>query len=246
MSQINILIVEDEFIIAEDLKESLTGLGYHVMAVVDNFDDAVQHMESNQPDIAIVDIMIKGDKTGIDLGMFIRKNYKFPFLFLSSHADSKTVSEAKRCKPDAYLVKPFKEKEIFSSIEIAMSNFAQGASNHEEQKEIENVVIKDSIFIKKDSFFTKVRLANILFIKSEGNYLELFVDGKKRFVIRSTLKDLLTHLPEDKFLQTHKSYVINIEFIDLIAHTFIQIGDHEVPISKHRKEEVMRMMKMFS
>jgi DNA-binding LytR/AlgR family response regulator len=246
MEQVNILIVEDEFIIAEDTKESLVGLGYNVVGIAASFDDAVALIKDYSPDIAIVDIQLKGEKTGIDLGFFIREHYKFPFIYLSSYADKKTVNDAKASEPDAYLVKPFNEKELYTSIEIAINNYARKSVNTGNTYENDNAVIKDAIFIKKDYYFKKVKLDDVVFIRSDGNYLEIVVNEGKKYLIRSSFNDFMVSLPADKFQRIHKSYVINIDYITAISSAAVFLQDYEVPISKSRKDDFMKKMTLFS
>jgi DNA-binding LytR/AlgR family response regulator len=246
MEQVNILLVEDEFIIAEDTKESLISLGYNVVGIAASFNDAIVLIKESAPDIAIVDIQLKGEKTGIDLGFFIREHFKFPFIYLSSYADKKTVNDAKASEPDAYLVKPFNEKELYTSIEIAINNFSKKKSDDEKPEEKESAIIKDSIFIKKDCYYKKVKLADVVYIQSDGNYLEIVVSDGKKHLIRSTFNDFMTGLPTEKFFRIHKSYVINIDYITGISNATVFLQEYELPISKSKKDEFMKNMSLFS
>jgi two-component system, LytTR family, response regulator LytT len=246
MDKVNILLVEDEYIIAEDTRESLIGLGYHVVGISGSFDEAVELIKSGQPDIAIIDIHLKGKKTGIDLGLYIREHFHFPFIYLSSYSDKKTVSDAKASEPNAYLVKPFNEKELYTSIEIAISNYTKKSISTGGSESFDNAIIKDSIFIKKDYYFEKVKLADVVFIRSDGNYLEIVIKDHKKYLIRSTFDDFLACLPTIKFQRTHKSYVINVDYIASISNTVVYVLEHEVPISKSRKDDLMKNLTLFS
>jgi CheY-like chemotaxis protein len=123
MSQSKVLIVEDEFIIAEDLKEILLELGYRVTGIAKDIEEAKNKLTQEVPDIALLDIRLRAGDDGIDLARFIRKNYKLPIIFITSYSDKDTLNQAKQVKPDGYLVKPIEKGDIFSSIEIALSNF---------------------------------------------------------------------------------------------------------------------------
>ena len=246
MDKVNILLVEDEYIIAEDTKESLIGLGYHVMGIASSFDEAVTIIKTATPDIAIIDIRLKGEKTGIDLGLYIREHFKFPFIYLSSYSDKKTVDAAKESEPNAYLVKPFSEKELYTSIEIAINNFVKKATSPKSITESDSAVINDSIFIKKEYYYKKVKINDVVFICSDGNYLEILINDQKKYVIRSTFDDLLAYLPKNKFQRTHKSYVINVEYITSVSPSSVCVQNHEIPLSKRRKDEFMKNMNLFS
>jgi len=80
---IRILIVEDELIIAEDIRTKLTGLGYNVTGIAMTADEAEQLLESARPDIVMLDILLKGERDGIDLARIIKDHYKIPFIFLT-------------------------------------------------------------------------------------------------------------------------------------------------------------------
>jgi len=90
-----ILIVEDEFIIAESLIQSIQGLGYECLEPERTFEDAIVAIETHHPDMIILDIGIEGDKTGIDLGHIINKRYNIPFIYLTSYTEKAIIQQAK-------------------------------------------------------------------------------------------------------------------------------------------------------
>jgi PAS domain S-box-containing protein len=115
-----ILIVEDERITAEDLREILTSQGYSVVASVSNGADAVALADETQPDLALMDIQIKGVMDGTETARILRERFNIPVIFLTAHADAGTVTRAKNSDPLGYIVKPFQEAELHASIEIAL------------------------------------------------------------------------------------------------------------------------------
>jgi len=123
--EIHILIVEDEPLIAEDIASILNAIDYKVAGIAHNSEKAIQLLETKNIDIAILDINIKGDRNGIELAELINNNYKIPFLYLTSYADKATIDKAKQTMPYGYLLKPFREKELFSSIEMALFRFSK-------------------------------------------------------------------------------------------------------------------------
>lgn len=125
MSNFKILIVEDEVLIAEDLKDSLEELGYDVCSVCYNSEKAVKELYRCQPDLALLDITIRGSQNGIDLGNIINKNHEIPFIYLTSHSDKATLDRAKVTRPYGYIVKPFKDSDLSSSIQIALFNHGE-------------------------------------------------------------------------------------------------------------------------
>lgn len=118
-----ILLVEDELVIADNLYNALKKQGYQPLRPVINYSQAVQVIEQDQPDFAILDIQLSGQKDGIDIAQYILDHHHFPFIFLTAFGDDKTLERATRVRPAAYLVKPFTKSELKPTIEIAMINY---------------------------------------------------------------------------------------------------------------------------
>ncbi len=119
MPEINILIAEDEPIIALDLKRTLQKLGYQVVALADTGDGAVCAAEAHKPDLILMDVMLKGEMTGIDAASSIKKTLEIPLIFLTAHADRETLQQAKLTEPYGYLIKPVTEGDLYTTIETA-------------------------------------------------------------------------------------------------------------------------------
>jgi len=116
-----ILIVEDEQITAEDLAEILKGLNYQVTAVVSSGAEAIHEAQENPPDLALMDIRIKGEMDGAETARILRERFDIPVVYLTAHADRETLEHAKQSRPLGYIVKPFHESELHASVEIALS-----------------------------------------------------------------------------------------------------------------------------
>ena len=246
---IKILIVEDNVIIADDMQSMLEEIGYEIVDNVIVYEQAVDVLKNNHIDLVLIDIILASDKTGIDLGKHIRETYNIPFIFVTSNSDRATVENAKTVKPDGYLVKPFEQQDLYTSIEIALSNFnyaKKGATEvaHEDEAADEitsNSVLKDSIFVKKQHLYYRIQFTDIQFIKADNVYLEVNTADKK-FLVRSPLKDYLEKLPKNKFYRAHKSYIVNVDHIDAINSKDIMINNNLIPISKDFKEFILSSM----
>jgi len=245
---IRILIVEDNVIIADDMQSMLEEIGYEIVDNVIVYEQAVEVLKNNEVDLVLIDIILASDKTGIDLGKHIRDNYNIPFIFVTSNSDRATVENAKTVKPNGYLVKPFEQQDLYTSIEIALSNFtsvakAAGGETQEEEDDrlMANKVLKDSIFVKKQHLYYRIQFGDIQFIKADNVYLEVNTVDKK-FLVRSPLKDYLEKLPQRKFYRAHKSYIVNVDHIDAINSKDILINNTLIPISKEFKEFIISAM----
>ena len=115
-----ILIVEDERVTAEDLRDILIDLGYQVNAAVSTATEAIAQAELNRPDIALMDIRIQGEMDGTAAAIVLRQRFDIPVIFLTAHADLETVARAKEAGPLGYLTKPFQEAALHAVIEIGL------------------------------------------------------------------------------------------------------------------------------
>jgi len=120
MDSPRILVVEDEGIIAQDIKNCLEGLGYIVPEVVFTGREAIQRAAELRPDLVLMDIVLKGDIDGIETAAEIRKKYNIPIVYLTAYEDDRTLKRAKLTEPLGYILKPFEERYLRSSIEMAL------------------------------------------------------------------------------------------------------------------------------
>ena len=239
MSKVKILVVEDELIIAEDIRMMLENLGYEVIGTAPGYSEAIGLMNKDLPDVVLIDILLAGGKDGIALAETIREKHNLPFIFITSHSDNATVERAKLVHPDGYLVKPFEKKDLFTSIEIAFSNFISKKETEVEKED--SFFLKDSIFIRKDYLLVKIRFDDLKWVKSDGNYLELYCINEKHLV-RSSMKKFSQRLPANRFLQVHKSYLVNLEHIKSIDHRNVRIDDELIPIGRAFLDDIKKIL----
>ena len=116
-----ILIVEDEAILAEDLKEVLQDYGYEVCAIAQTGEQALAGFSQFQPDLILMDIHLPGTMDGIDVAARITKNFPVPVLYLTAFFDGETIARATQTNPYGFLVKPFKKETVHSSIQVALA-----------------------------------------------------------------------------------------------------------------------------
>lgn len=149
MATIRVLIVEDEPLIAEDIREYLTNADYSVAAVAHNKAQALRALEAQTPDIALLDINLGGNMDGLELANIINEQYHAPFIFLTSYSHKTILDQAKVTRPMGYILKPFNERDLYSSIEIALYNFSQGARPRHFSLEVLNKKILSPITEKE-------------------------------------------------------------------------------------------------
>ena len=120
MTSERILIVEDEGILAIELKEKLERLGYNVPTIASSGEEAIELASKHRPDLILMDIVLDGEMDGIEAANKIRSNFKVPIIYLTAYADDETVKRAKITEPFGYLVKPYNEKELQIALEMAL------------------------------------------------------------------------------------------------------------------------------
>lgn len=238
MSQVTLLIVEDEMIIANDMRMMLESIGYKVCGIAKSVDKAKTLLIEFKPDLALIDINLGKGMEGIDLAKFVRDQFRIPFIFCTSYSDKRTVDEAKQLHPSAYLVKPFSKDDLFVAIELALVNFS-GA------KPETDIILHDSIFIKEGRLFNKVYFAEIMFIEQDRNYVEIHT-AQRMHPVRSALKDFAKNLPEKNFFQVHRSFIVNLAHVTAINSDIIRLKDKEIPISKAHRDELLSKVRLLA
>ncbi len=237
VEKVKILIVEDEVVLGMDMAQRLKQLGYEVLPVAKNPEQAMTLLETHHPDILILDIKLgKNKMDGIDLAYEIRKLYDLPYIFLTSHAGDDLVQRAKAVQPAAYILKPFNAKEIKIALEIALSNFS-GVRN---QSDAANAFkIKDSLFLRKDLHFKRVKFEHILWLQADSNYTEIHTISDT-FIYSALLKKVESVLPRNQFYRVHRSYVINKENISGFEGNHLLVQSEKIPVSKQYRPMVFK------
>lgn len=139
MSELKILIVEDEPVIAEHISMYLNNHDFTVSGIAYDDEEALHQLEKNRPDAVLLDINLDSERDGIEIADCINKVYGLPFLFLTSYADKETLDRAKQVEPWGYVVKPFHEKTLLASLEIAISNFAHRSNQQVPHLQLEKI-----------------------------------------------------------------------------------------------------------
>ncbi len=114
------MVVEDEYVVAADIRSSLERMGYAVSSITTSGEKAIKRAQGDQPDLVLMDIILKGQIDGIEAAAEIRKRLKIPIIFLTAYADETMLERAKLIEPYGYIIKPFEEKELHTTIEMAL------------------------------------------------------------------------------------------------------------------------------
>jgi len=138
MKKKQIMVVEDERVVADDIRMSLQRLGYGVSAVASSAQDAIKQAEKTHPDLVLMDIVLDGED-GIEVAGKIRSRFNIPVVFLTAYADDKTLERVKLTEPVGYILKPFEDRELLITIEIALYTHEVGKKLKESEEKYRKI-----------------------------------------------------------------------------------------------------------
>jgi len=146
---IKILVVEDESIVAKDIQNTLIRLGYDVPATASSAASAYEKLEQILPNLVFLDIKLKGEEDGIDIAAHIKERYNIPVIFLTSYVDQETLDRAKFTEPYGYIVKPFNESDLKTTVEMALFKYSRDREVRESQQRLANALsnVEEAIMI---------------------------------------------------------------------------------------------------
>lgn len=158
MSKPTIMIVEDEFIIADDLKERLKDIGYHVSAWVTSGEAAIEQSGQDRPDLILMDIMLEGEIDGIEAAEHIRKQFNIPIVFMTAFSDREIIERAKTTGSFGYILKPFENKLLDITIDMALCKAEMEKKFLRTQDELEKRVKERTINLEETNTALRVLL----------------------------------------------------------------------------------------
>lgn len=211
-NKIKILIVEDEILIADFILDILQESNFKTIKIANDYHTALSLMESFLPEIILMDINLNSGNTGIELSKL--KNKNATVIFITGQYDFASMSEALKTNPDAYLTKPIKKVDLLASINLALH-----------KKQIKTLQFRDGYDTVKLEFDA------INYIVADGNYINIHTNSKK-YTIRQSLNTIAEQLPDNMFIKTHRSYLVNESKIERITSNSVLVNNIEVPLSR--------------
>lgn len=240
MPKIKVFIVEDDPIFANQLEMYLDELGYWLVGQADNAKDAVEMIAAVRPDLILMDINLKGGKDGIDIAARIKEFNQSPIIFISSLTDETTYDRVKSVLPIAFLNKPVSKIKLQRTIELIVNQlstltFAQFSCP---------VDLPKHISVKTQHNIERIELAKLMSIEVVDKFCRLTMVDRE-LMVRTPLKDLMKNLPSQLFLQTHRSFLVNLQHITQVNLTdyVINLGnDALIPLSRSYREVVIEKL----
>jgi len=250
MAKTNIFVVEDESIVSKDIQFSLKKLGYNVVGSASTGEKAIELTLELKPDMVLMDIMLKGELTGIDAANEIRNTLKIPVIFLTAYADEATLEKAKVTEPYGYIIKPFKEIDIHTSIEMALYKHKKETELRKERDLLYSIVdnketADEFIFVKSNSRLVKLRTADIYYVEALKDYVVINALST-RYTIHSTMKDIERKLSSEHFMRVHRSFIVRMDKIAAIEQPNIILENDKkvIPIGGSYKEELQHRINL--
>lgn len=250
MSKPNILVVEDESIVSKDIQHSLKKLGYNVVGAAATGEKALELVRSERPDIVLMDIMLKGEMNGIETAEIIRNELAIPVIFLTAYADESTLAKAKVTEPYGYIIKPFKEIDLHTSIEMAIYKHAKEQEIIRERdllfSIIENKEVSaDFIFVKSNSRLVKLKTEDIYYIEALKDYVVIHT-ADTRYTIHSTMKDIESKMGTTDFVRVHRSFIVRLDKIASIEFPNLTLENDKkvIPIGGSYRDDLNNRIRM--
>lgn len=240
MNTLKILIIEDEIITATDLKETLEKYGHQILAIAKNHAEAMQAIEKQLPDLILLDINLRYSAAdGIEIAREISNEYHIPFVFLTALSETQTFERAKAINPAAYLLKPFRHRELAFQIELAYNHYISN-------RKLENNPIKaDNIYLPLEKGHQKINKNDVLFLKAEGAYVNVFVKNQKNpYLFSMNFGYLVQYFTTSNFYQISRSYLINIDYLTRFDSDNIYMNHYEgkIPLPQNRRADLVKKL----
>lgn len=240
-----VLVVEDEKIHLEDILITLEELEHECVGHTDDPMDALELAEQYRPDVLIQDINLNGKISGIQLAKKMMQLYQLPVIFATSYLDTNIMNDALDVKPVTYLTKPIQVGDLQAALTMAhrFKIERQTETNSAELTE----VIDDFIFIKVGVKLQKVNFSNVMLVQTDAkNYCTIITSDDKKYSVRNSIQNLGAIFPSSNFLQVHRAYMVNVQFVDSYneAEQCIVIKKYDVPVGRTFKENIQQRFKV--
>lgn len=240
VNTIKILIVEDEAIIAERLYADLLDYGYDVLEPCLTAEEALTALETQQPELALLDVNLKSKLNGIHLAGIINDQYKIPFIFLTANTDDATIQKAATVKPQAFLSKPVHIKTLIGTIQVAIFNY--------QSNKLQTVIDAHAQyhFVKIGNAYKRIDWQDVSYIESDKKYALIYEKGNPApYALKVSLELLSQQLSAFGFIRIHKSFLINLACVTSFTTIEVVVGPKKIPIGDSYRSQFMQRLKTY-
>lgn len=219
---ISVTIIEDDFLTGINLKQLVEKEGFSVDKLYASGEEYLSEIHQSSSEIVFIDVELNGKTTGIDIGKKLIEDHPEKYLiYVTGKYDKETISDILSLNPACYIKKPYDESTLMVNLNLVVSKI-----NSLPRSEQSKITVHDGI--KSYSLFPN----DILYLKSDGNYVEFHLANNEVFLVRKKLNDINTSEDFNQFIRTHNRYLINPTHVFHYSYRNMIIGKTEIPISE--------------
>lgn len=241
MNALNILIVEDELLTAQRMKQVLEAEGYIISDIAASGSAALESVKRQRPDMILMDIQLEGEDSGIVTAGKINRNYRIPIIYITQKTDPSSFADAIRTAPLNFLHKPFTRVMLLRAVSLVAGVISQARNDKDAE-----------VYIHTSSRnVIKLRLYDILYFQAKGVYTTICYMDASGKVVSLTLTLSSNHVAEqisapDAILKVHRSYFVNFYRISKYEKGNVFIKDKKIPVSKTYRDALDEKIKGFT
>ncbi|MEP4531634.1 MAG: response regulator [Cyclobacteriaceae bacterium] len=249
MTAIRILVAEDNPMHASKMEMVLDEMGYEVLAITPSEEEFLRLFRATKPDLIILDIELSDAGDGVQIAARVKEIKPTPTIFATSFEDKETINRALQTDPYAYIVKPVEKPSLQAAIELALFKFSKAGQTTKPESPTswdEDLILKDSFFIKAGGKLVKVRFEDILWIQvGQDRYCEI-ITSTREFQVRTSMNDLEQKLDPTVFVRIHRSHIVNIHKVDGIddIDMVVEVEDQSLPLGGSYKSNLINRFRL--
>ena len=225
MNSLKILVIEDELLIANDIKATLERAGHYVVGIARNPAEAFKLVKQQPPELALIDIGLgKNKEGGIKLAQDLLAQHWMPFIYLTAGDDPATIDKASATLPYAYLLKPYRVQELLVQVKLAHANFSQSSP-------LGISPTSESIFIPVNKGHEQIAVKDVLYLEAQGSCVNIHLTHQKKpIMLGMNLGSLMKYFTAPGFYKLSRSLFINLHHLKRVEPSTILLSDERIPV----------------
>jgi DNA-binding LytR/AlgR family response regulator len=244
---VQLLIIEDEAVLAWDLRATLQSEGYAVVGIASTGPRALELFAEHRVDLVLCDIHIQGPWDGIETATRLLALRPTPLVYLTALSDQPTLDRALATAPSAYLPKPVTRASLRTALALALHTFARPVapvaaplSPERDHLTRDTILQRDGhVFIKDQHQFVRIPLADILLLEADNTYTTL-VTAARKYALRLTLGSVLDRLQCPNLVRVHRSYAVNLQRVESFSEAEATVSGQNVPLGRQYRDAFLQ------
>jgi DNA-binding LytR/AlgR family response regulator len=228
MKPLKILIIEDELATAYDIRETLEKAGHTVTDIARSLAAALTSVRIHPPDLMLIDIHLEHSvEDGIAIAQRLLAHHAKPIIYLTGHSEQPTIARAQQTSPAAYLLKPFRHKELAIQVELAYHNYLAA------QTISVDPFLSDSLYLPVDQGkgYVKINKSEVLFLQADRAYVEVYlINEEQKHVFSMNLGYIAQFFTGPNFYTLSRSLLVNLQFVERIEKNQFYVKSRKTPV----------------